>query len=70
MRLVSLLLAREEASGQCVPTMRMSLPSKANPTGVTGGLLFGMTVARLANAFFVVTRSRNAGTRATAGGAG
>src|SRR5713226_8641793 len=54
-------VAREEAPGQCVPTMRMYLPSKSNQTGVTCGLPFGMTVARLANAFFVVTRSRNSG---------
>src|SRR5207253_3425090 len=40
---------------------RMYLPSKSNQTGVTCGLPFGMTVARLANAFFVVTRSRNSG---------
>ena len=40
------LLAREEASGQCVPTMRMYLPSKSN--GVTSGLPCGMIVARLA----------------------
>src|SRR2546422_931109 len=36
------LLAREEASGQCVPTMRMYVPSKSNQAGVTCGLPFGM----------------------------
>src|SRR5438876_1689229 len=40
---------------------RRYLPSKSNQTGVTCGLLFSITVARLANAFFVVTRSRNSG---------
>src|SRR5213080_2203861 len=39
---------------------RMYLPSKSNQTGVTCGPPFGITVTRLANAFFVVTRSRNA----------
>src|SRR6266852_9562557 len=39
----------------------MYLPSKSNQTGVTCGLPFDITVARLANAFFVVTRSRNSG---------
>ena len=40
---------------------RRYLPSKSNQTGVTCGLPFDITVARLANAFFVVTRSRNSG---------
>src|SRR5438477_7986698 len=40
---------------------RMYLPSKSNQTGVTCGLPFGMIVARLANALFVVTRSMNSG---------
>src|SRR2546427_12384045 len=40
---------------------RRYLPSKSNQTGVTCGLPFDMTVARLANAFFVVTRSWNSG---------
>src|SRR6184192_3240223 len=40
---------------------RMYLPSKSNQIGVTCGPPFGITVARLANAFFVVTRSRNSG---------
>src|SRR5205809_826280 len=52
-------VAREEASGQCVPRMRVYLPWK-NQTGVTGGLLFGMTVGRTTHGRFGGLEGRGA----------